>query len=83
MFEKIFAFFKKDTKNNKETHIEQNVFPIIRTAAYLNCRKGPGPIYEVVTIYHPNQIMETFNEQDGWYKVKDGWINKVYTEEVK
>ena len=56
----------------------------ITTASLLNVRIAPSTRYgKIVKQYPKNTKVEILEETDGWYKTKDGWINKGYVKVIK
>lgn len=48
------------------------------TASYLFVRSGPGTGYKFVSGLWKGTSVEILEEQNGWYKIKDGWISANY-----
>ncbi len=52
---------------------------VVVTAGALSVRFGPGTDYVRHTSLKKDDVVDYFEEKDGWLRTKDGWISKTYT----
>ena len=53
-----------------------------RTASALNVRKGPGTNYSIISTIRNNATVTITEEQNGWGKCDEGWINLDFTKKI-
>ena len=48
----------------------------------LNCRKGPGKNFGVVSIFSHGKKLEITEEKNGWGKCNKGWVKMEFTKKI-